>query len=107
MSNKQVYVVTMHRGGDAEAHNYLIGVFGNEQRARSAAKIEQDWRGGKYEPRIERITLNEMHAGAEKNHPRNVVLDLPDQRPHMARLIRTARQKPPNSPIKGTKDRSC
>ena len=89
---KTVYVVTMHRWGDAEAHNYLIGVFGNEQRARSAADLEKDWRGGKYEPRIERIELNAMHAGTEKNSPSNIVLNLPDQRPHIDKRVRLARK---------------
>lgn len=55
----KVYVVTMHRWGDSESHNYVQGVFTKKFQAEKAGKAENLYRGGKYEYKISECTLNE------------------------------------------------
>ena len=54
----KVYVVTMHRWGDDETHNYCIGAFSDSEQAGLAGNAEQCWRGGKYEYKISELELN-------------------------------------------------
>ena len=56
--SKKVYVVTMYRWGDREAHSYVLGVFGGKVRAFEEAWGAEECRGGKYEPEIVEMALN-------------------------------------------------
>ena len=47
MSN--IYVVTAHRYGSAESHNYVVGVFHSEDIAEIHAHAEVEMRSGKYD----------------------------------------------------------
>jgi len=47
-----MHVVTMHRWGDEETHNYVVGAFKERIQAIRAAKDEWEQRGGKYEAKI-------------------------------------------------------
>jgi mevalonate kinase len=44
-----VYVPTMHRYGDRDGHQYIMGVYTDLERATKAAIEEAERRGGKYE----------------------------------------------------------
>ena len=54
----KVYTVTAHRWGEYESHSYLLGVFDDLQKAISAAKTEEGFRGGKYECEILEFRMN-------------------------------------------------
>ena len=45
----EIYAVTAYRWGDLDGHSYLVGVYGKKQAALDAARLEQEYRGGKYE----------------------------------------------------------
>lgn len=54
-----VYVVTMHRWGESETHNYCIGVFTSHEKAVLIGNAEEVWRGRpKYEHRITELVLD-------------------------------------------------
>lgn len=55
----KVYVVTMQRWGGSETHNYVQGVFTDKAQADKCGEAEKAWRGGKYEPRITEMILDE------------------------------------------------
>ena len=59
-----LYVVTMHRWGDIEAHGYVLGVFDDLTRASEQANEEQLQRGNKYEAQIVRCEINEAGVKA-------------------------------------------
>ena len=44
----EIYIVTAYRWGDISNHSYIVGVYSNEEKAQSAKKFEEEWRGGKY-----------------------------------------------------------
>ena len=48
----KVWVVTMFRYGNHEAHSYVLGVWSTYKAAQAAGGVEAAWRGGKYEPSI-------------------------------------------------------
>jgi hypothetical protein len=68
-----VYIVTAYRFGNRESHSYVVGAFDNEEASLKQAKIEREWRGGKYECEVRSMELNESLK--YKNY--NVVLALP------------------------------
>jgi hypothetical protein len=68
-----VYIVTAYRFGDRESHSYVVGAFDNEEESLKQAKLEREWRGGKYECEVRSMELNESLK--YKNY--NVVLGLP------------------------------
>ena len=43
-----MYMVRMDRYGKPENHNYVIGLFSDQETAKYAGLIEEYWRGGKY-----------------------------------------------------------
>lgn len=50
---KKIYVVTMYRYGDREAHSYVLGVWFSPSEAADAAESERVDRGGnKYLPEV-------------------------------------------------------
>lgn len=53
-----VYVVTMHRWGDEESHNYVQGVFTEKAQAQKCGEAERAYRGCKYEPKITEMILD-------------------------------------------------
>lgn len=55
-----VWVVTMRRWGDDESHNYLLGVFSDECKALKAGTKERDYRGCKYEPKLEQVVIDNV-----------------------------------------------
>jgi hypothetical protein len=71
----KVYIVTAYRWGDREKHSYVVGVFDNEETAIKEAKLETEFRGGKYECEVRSMELNESLK--YKNY--DVVLALPKQ----------------------------
>lgn len=48
----RVCVVTMYKHGDHNEHSYVLGVWSDEDKARSAGLIEEVWRGKKYQHEI-------------------------------------------------------
>ena len=56
--SKYVYVVTMYRYGNTEAHSYVLGVYSTKEDAEFTARIEEAWRGGKYEATVKIIILD-------------------------------------------------
>ena len=62
MTNPYLYIVHMLRYGNRENHSYVLGVFDNKNKAKSAGAAEEAYRGGKYEPDIVKCVLNaDMH----------------------------------------------
>jgi hypothetical protein len=72
----KIYNVTAYRWGDRESHSYVVGVFDNEETAIKEAKLETEFRGGKYECEVRSMELNESLK--YKNY--EVVLALPKTR---------------------------
>lgn len=72
----KIYNVTAYRWGDRESHSYVVGVFDNEETAIKEAKLETEFRGGKYECEVRSMELNESLK--YKNY--DVVLALPKTR---------------------------
>ena len=68
-----IYVVTAYRFGDRESHSYVVGAFDNEEESLKQAKLEREWRGGKYQCEVRSMNINETLES--KNY--NVVLGLP------------------------------
>lgn len=68
-----IYIVTAYRFGDREGHSYVVGAFDNEEESLKQAKLEREWRGGKYECEVRSMNLNESLK--YKNY--NVVMGLP------------------------------
>jgi len=68
-----IYVVTAYRFGDRESHSYVVGAFDNEEESLKQAKLEREWRGGKYQCEVRSMELNVTLES--KNY--NVVLALP------------------------------
>ena len=48
LSMNDIFIITAYRWGDYKSYSYALGVFDSEEMARSAASIEEDYRGGKY-----------------------------------------------------------
>ena len=64
----QIFVVTAYRWGSKEGHSYVVGVFDTEELAIAQAKLEKEWRGGKYECEVIVMDLND--APKYKNYER-------------------------------------
>ena len=64
----QIFVVTAYRWGSKEGHSYVVGVFDTEELAIAQAKMEKEWRGGKYECEVIVMDLND--ALKYKNYER-------------------------------------
>ena len=54
----KIYVTIMYGDIDKESHSYVLGVFDSAEMARSAASIEEDYRGGKYECEVLKGQMN-------------------------------------------------
>jgi hypothetical protein len=54
-----IYVVTAYRFGDRELHSYVVGAFDTAEKAIKQAKIEREWRGGKYECEVRSMEVND------------------------------------------------
>jgi len=65
-----VYVVTMHRWGDEESHNYVEGVFTDVGEALKCGDAERSYRGCKYEPKITEVILNQQDEDSLNYHKR-------------------------------------
>lgn len=63
-----VYVVTMHRWGDDESHNYVLGVFNSADKALEAGDIERTYRGCKYEPKVTECEIDSSDDDKRKYH---------------------------------------
>ena len=72
----KVYIVTAYRWGDREEHSYVVGVFDNKENSIKEAKLETEWRGGKYTCEVRSMELNE----SLKYNNYDVVLALPKTR---------------------------
>ncbi|MBW3783725.1 hypothetical protein GL270_21230 [Aeromonas veronii] len=84
-----VFVTTMYRWGDREAHSYLVGIFPTDRAALFAAKREEQNRSGKYVAMVEVFVLG--HDGSNYDDPisRRVIKGLPDQRPIILRNVQS------------------
>lgn len=56
---KPCYVVTMHRWGEDESHNYVQGVFTKKAQATKCGEAESNYRGLKYTFKITEVVLDE------------------------------------------------
>jgi len=54
-----IYIVTAYRFGDKHNHSYVVGSFSTKEEAIRQAKIEEEWRGGKYDCEVIAMRLNE------------------------------------------------
>lgn len=83
-----VYTVRACRWGDRETHSYVVGVYEKKHAAQEAAKIEKEWRGGKYECEILEWVLGKGIAGRELAElAYKVVKDLPKENTLKKRII--------------------
>ena len=66
-----IWVVKMNRWGDAEGHSYLIRkAFLMQNKAVDAGQYEMEYRGGKYEPEIIKLTIpDKEQTGTEQKCP--------------------------------------
>ena len=64
----QIFVVTAYRWGNKEGHSYVVGVFDTGELAIAQAKLEKEWRRGKYECEVIVMDLND--ALKYKNYER-------------------------------------
>ena len=48
MTDKMFYIVEALRWGDRESHSYVLGLYSELDRAKSAADSHSEYRGGKY-----------------------------------------------------------
>lgn len=64
----KVYVVTMHRWGDDESHNYVLGAFTCKEAAAISGDIERTYRGCKYEPKVTECLLDSLEEDKIKYH---------------------------------------
>lgn len=55
-----IYVVTMARWGDEENHSYVLGVWSTKAKAEEFGQKEHAYRGGKYEPKIQAVRVDEL-----------------------------------------------
>lgn len=56
---KELYVVEALRGGDREAHSYVLGIWDNLEAAKDAARRHVEHRGGKYTCQVNQRFLND------------------------------------------------
>lgn len=70
---QKIYTVRACRWGDRETHSYIVGVYSKKQKAINAAKIEEDWRGGKYECEIIEWTVD---SGEDRRNQMNLIEEL-------------------------------
>jgi len=63
-----IYVVTMYRQGEREKHSCVLGAYLDQGAAIQDARVEVEWRGGKYQP--------EVLACSPNTQERQVVLPL-------------------------------
>ena len=77
MSSELVYTVHAYRFGDRDLHSYSVGVYSDKDSALDAARIETDYRGGKYDCEVLEW---ELDSGIEGRFDKNpvVVLALPE-----------------------------
>ena len=54
-----IYIVTAYRFGDKHNHSYVVGSFSTKEEAIRQAKIEEEWRGGKYDCEVIAMKLND------------------------------------------------
>ena len=54
----QIFIVTAYRWGNKECHSYVLGAFDNKETAIEQAKLEKEWRGGKYDCEVLDVPLN-------------------------------------------------
>ena len=54
-----VYVVTAHRWGEDETHNYIVGVWDTASEAIHFAERHEEYRGGKYGCRVSAVEMGQ------------------------------------------------
>ena len=62
MKKNKIYVTTMYRWGDREAHSYVLYVGFSKHAATKAGEDEREYRGGKYIPGIDEFTPGDMKS---------------------------------------------
>ena len=55
----KVYTVLAQRWGDDESHHYIVGVFLNKEHAQNCGFAETQYRGNKYDCKIEEHDLED------------------------------------------------
>lgn len=61
-----MYIVTMYRYANREAHSYVLGVWNEKRTAMKVAEKEEENRGGKYIAEIVEALLDQVLDGTEK-----------------------------------------
>lgn len=59
MCNNKIYVTTMYRWGNRECDSYVVYAGFNKEKAIYIGNTESSYRGGKYEPEVLEITVDE------------------------------------------------
>lgn len=66
---KKVYVTLMQRWGDDEKHHYIKGVYTTHDLAMRHGIAHKNYRGGKYEPKIEEFEIEDQdHTKLDPNY---------------------------------------
>lgn len=63
---KEMYIVTMYKYANREAHSYVLGVWGKKYQAMKFAGKEENDRGGKYIAEIIEVIPDQACSGTEK-----------------------------------------
>jgi len=61
-----MYIVTMYRYANREAHSYVLGVWNEKRMVMKAAEKEEENRGGKYIAEIVEVIPDQVLDGTEK-----------------------------------------
>lgn len=76
----KVFVVTMYRFGNKEAHSYIKGVFDDLEKAKQSGANEYYNRGScKYIPFITEHDINKADGEIEIDFPENEIVKYPDK----------------------------
>ena len=62
MRKNKIYVTTMYRWGDREAHSYVLYAGFSKHVATKAGEDEREYRGGKYIPGVDEFTPGDMKS---------------------------------------------
>ena len=70
MKKNKIYVTTMYRWGDREAHSYVLYAGFSKHEAIKVGADEREYRGNKYIPGVDEFTPGDM-----KSHKTVVLID--------------------------------
>ena len=76
-TKKPDYIVQAFRWGDREGHSYFVGTYSNKVRAFNMAKLEEEYRGGKYECEVYEVLRDSAHPDGRPGQVYRIVKALP------------------------------